>query len=438
MKQRDIQLADFTMPDTRVMENKILGGIIGDSTLFDSVIRMIKPEMFSRDEARYTWNVLLDMHYNHETIDIVTVMPKCDQKFFMDNILNNIGEYYGMRGLSDIGMAFVDTYIKQQAYIAAVNVLQSINNGSATGDKIIGTFDNFSDKVLEGLGDESCQSADTIVNNLAERLQSGEVNKIPTTIPTIDSMTYGGLGGGNLVVLAARPSVGKTTIAMQIALHASQVGKKALCFSLEMSAEELVQRILLSTGLLSPYEFHSRNMNWQNFDKAVGQVINKNLIINDKARSIDEICQKIVVESQAGRCDFVMIDYLGLIPLGNARGKTVAQQLGEITARLKNIAKECNIPILLLCQLNRSSASENRSPQLYDLRDSGSIEQDADLVIMLEKAKDDMGGFLDNTIDAWVRKNRNGRCNFDTPIRLEGNETYSNFHEKMNDYGYGE
>lgn len=431
--KKQLELADFAMPDTRVVENKILAGIITDSTLLDNVIRMIKPEMFSRDEARNLWNIILDMHYNHETIDMVTVMSKCDRKFYIDNILPIGSAYYGMHGLSDLGMAFIDSYIKRQAYIAAINILQSINNGSATGDKIIDSFDSFSGGVLNGLGDESCQTTDKVVNNLAARLQSGEVNKIPTTIPTIDAITYGGLGGGNLVVLAARPSVGKTTIAMQIALNASSIGKKSLCFSLEMSAEELVQRILLSTGLLSPYEFHSRNMNWENFDKAVSQVINKNLIINDKARSIDEICQRIIIENRAGRCDFAMIDYLGLIPLGVARGKTMAQQLGEITARLKNLAKECNIPILLLCQLNRSSASENRSPQLYDLRDSGSIEQDADLVIMLEKAKDDMGGFIENTIDAWVRKNRNGKCNFDTPIRLEGGETYSNFREKIND-----
>lgn len=436
--KKQLELADFAMPDTRVVENKILAGIITDSTLLDNVIRMIKPEMFSRDEARNLWNIILEMHYNHETIDMVTVMPKCDRKFYIDNILSVSGEYYGIHGLSDLGMAFVDTYIKKQAYITAINILQGINSGSATGDKIIDSFDSFSDGVLKGLGDESCKTADKVANDLAKRLQSGEVNKIPTTIPTIDSMTYGGLGGGNLVVLAARPSVGKTTIAMQIALNASNIGKKALCFSLEMSAEELVQRILLSTSLLSPYEFHSRNMNWESFDKAVSQVINKNLIINDKARSIDEICQRIIIESQTGRCDFAMIDYLGLIPLGAARGKTMAQQMGEITARLKNLAKECNIPILLLCQLNRSCASENRSPQLYDLRDSGSIEQDADLVIMLERAKDDMGGFIENTIDAWVRKNRNGKCNFDTPIRLEGEKTYSNFHEKMNDYGFEE
>jgi len=161
--------------------------------------------------------------------------------------------------------------------------------------------------------------------------------------------------------------------------------------------------------------------------------VSPNLRINDKAKSLDEICTKVMLDAQTGKTDVAFIDYLGLIRYYNRR-MTQAQIIGEITARLKTIAKECNIPVVLLCQLNRESVRENRPPQLQDLRDSGSIEQDADVVIMLERPRDDMGTVEDGKINVWVRKNRNGKCNFDTPILLLGNSSYSQFLEKTEDY----
>ena len=132
---------------------------------------------------------------------------------------------------------------------------------------------------------------------------------------------------------------------------------------------------------------------------------------------------------QTQKIKMVMIDYLQLIKGANPR-LSKADQVGEFTSILKQTAKQCNIPILVLAQLNRASASENRSPQLYDLRDSGSIEQDADIVIMLERPKNELGNIADNRIDMWIRKNRQGRCNFDNPISLKGNEYYTNFVEE--------
>ena len=106
------------------------------------------------------------------------------------------------------------------------------------------------------------------------------------------------------------------------------------------------------------------------------------------------------------------------------------ENYGDITKRFKNLAQECNIPIVLLCQLNRESAKEGRSPQLTDLRDSGSIEQDADIVIMLERPKDEFGNIKRDHIDLWLRKNRGGQCNFDNAIHLVGNSSYSDFKEE--------
>ena len=420
------QISDFPIPETEGLEARILSTIISDPTSIYSVMRVIKSEMFSSEENRRVWDTVMDMFNGHEVIDLTTVMPRVDRMHFINNILN-VSPEAGLHGLQGLLGAFIDTYVKRMAYVTAIETLQQINSGRPSSD-ISSNFEGFTQRVCDGMKDNNTKSVTDIANDLAEKTQNGETNRVPTSFPSVDYLTYGGFNGGNLVILAARPSVGKTTIAMQIAKNASMMGQKTLVCSLEMSAEELVQRMILSTGYISPSEYFTKKFDWQQYERAVGEVCNKNLVINDKVGGVDELCQRIRVECQTGKCRFVIIDYLGLIPITNSKLNT-ATALGEITRKLKTTAKECNVPILLLCQLNRSSVSESRSPQLHDLRDSGAIEQDADIVIMLERTKDDMGVVMDNSIDLWVRKNRSGKCNFDNPIRLRGNETYSNFVE---------
>ena len=322
----------------------------------------------------------------------------------------------------------MDAYVKREAYFSAVGILQSIEKGE-TADTVTGQFANFKDEVVEHLRDDSMKNASELANQFAESLQSGKPRRITAMFPTLNYMTYGGFGAGNLVILAARPSVGKTTIALQLAQNASRCGHKVGFFSLEMTSDELIQRLIVGTGKISQLDIVTQNIDWGKFELAVQEAINANLFINDKAKSIDEICTKITLEAQAGNINIAFVDYLGLIKYRENRGKTVAQQIGDLTTRFKNVAKECGIPVVLLCQLNRESAKEARAPQLTDLRDSGSIEQDADIVMMLDRHKDDMGEIVENEIDLWVRKNRGGKCNFDSPIHLKGNDSYSAFYE---------
>lgn len=429
MRQQELQLSEFPMPNTQEIEMKLLASIIADSTIMPQVMRVVNRDMFSNADNQKMWDIMLAMWNEGEKINLISIQPRVNQKYFIDNFLMADVSAYGSNSLNSLINAFVDTYAKRCAYMVSIDTLQKINNGCSYGEVIDGMA-SAKERILKGFKDTTSKDTKEIANVLKDKLLWQETNRIPTSMRTIDYLTYGGFGGGNLVILAARPSVGKTQIGLQIAMNASVNGKKSMIFSLEMSGEELVQRLILSTGLITPMEFFSRNFEIDKYDKAVEMATNENLIINDKSNGIDEICQKIRVEAQTNGCKLVMIDYLGLIPITDKRANT-ATAIGEMTRKLKLTAKECNIPILLLCQLNRQSASEGRSPQLYDLRDSGAIEQDADMVIMLEKAKGEDGEIMDNTIDLWVRKNRNGKCNFDNPIRLYGNETYSSFQEDI-------
>ena len=427
MVRKEQTLMDFPVPSTTGYEHKLLATIIQDNSLATEIMSIVKREMFSNEHTQKIWDVFVDMYYKREKIDLLTIFPKVDNKYFIDNILTTEVEY-SFTGTMQLALSFLDTYIKRKAYFSAVDILQKINAGE-TSDSIREQFDRFSTKVTEGLGDKIADDAESIANEIADDIEKGNRTRVSTHIRTLDYYTYGGFGGGNLVILAARPSVGKTTIAMQIAQAASADLNRTLVFSLEMTKQELVQRLIQSTGLISQYQFCTNTIDWENYEKAISQVINGDLLINDEAYNINEIRQKIVIACQTQKIKMVMIDYLQLIKGANPR-LSKADQVGEITSILKQTAKQCNIPILVLAQLNRASASENRSPQLYDLRDSGSIEQDADIVIMLERPRNELGNIADNKIDMWIRKNRQGRCNFDSPISLKGNEYYTNFVEE--------
>ena len=427
MIRKEQTLMDYPVPDTTGYEHSLLATIIQENHLALDIMSIVKREMFSNEYTLKIWDVFMDMYYKREKIDLLTVAPKVDNKYFVKNIITAPTEY-SSTGAIQLALSFLDTYIKRKAYFTSVDILQKINVG-ATSDSIREQFEKFSSKVTEGIGDKIADDAVNIANTLADDIANGSRVRVATHIRTLDYYTYGGFGGGNLVILAARPSVGKTTIAMQIAQAASADYNRTLVFSLEMTKQELVQRLIQSTGLISQYQFCTNTIDWMDYEKAIGQVINKDLLINDEAYNINEIRQKIVMACQSQNIKMVMIDYLQLLKGANQRlSKT--DQVGEYTSILKQTAKQCNIPILVLAQLNRASASENRSPQLYDLRDSGSIEQDADIVIMLERPKNELGNIADDRIDMWIRKNRQGRCNFDTPISLKGNEYYTNFVEE--------
>ena len=423
-------LAEYPIPETTQLEARLLVSCLSNSDYLGELMRIVKPEFFSSRENRKVWDTIVDMYNKREQIDITTVFPKVDRKNFSENIIG--AEPVFGQAIMQVGLALLDTHIKKQAYLTAVGILQGIEQGE-TVEAVTGKFKGFSDDVLGQLEDNSAKNASDLANELADDIQSGRTTRIETPFPTLNYMLYGGLGGGNLIILAARPSVGKTTIALQMAQKAAKDGKKATVYSLEMTAKELVQRLIVGTELVKTYDIVSRQVNWENYENAVAMAISQNLRINDKAKSLDEICTKVMLDAQTGKTDVAFIDYLGLIRYYNRR-MTQAQIIGEITARLKTIAKECNIPVVLLCQLNRESVRENRPPQLQDLRDSGSIEQDADVVIMLERPRDDMGTVEDGKINVWVRKNRNGKCNFDSPILLLGNSSYSQFLEKTEDY----
>jgi replicative DNA helicase len=212
---------------------------------------------------------------------------------------------------------------------------------------------------------------------------------------------------------------------LQMVRAAASAGKTVNFYNLEMTNTEMAQRFLYATERITPAQMARADVDWQSFEIASGQFASKPIYLSDTIFSEDEIIANITLNAQSGKCDIVFIDYLGLVMFSDTKAQQYMAIAG-FTKRLKKLAKTCKVPIVLLCQLNRLSASEKRSPQLYDLRDSGSIEQDADIVLMLERAS---GTLDDNEVYMWVRKNRQGKAG-EVKVEIVGNETFTAFTDK--------
>lgn len=420
-------LSDFALPNPQEVEWALLAEIINAPENIYSVMGTVTTEMFSNPHNLKVWKVIMDMYSNHESIRMETIYPKVDMTNFTNILSQNV------RGTVttaiDLATSLADAYIKRQAYFLAVETLQRIERGDS-GMNITKRFDNFSKELAVGADDNAFVTMEDAANELAESMNSGREEKMPTGIRTLDWMTYGGLGCGSLIVLGARPSVGKTTIGLQIAQYMS-FDKQVAFFSMEMTPKELARKVIIATGQVTPSQFSAKQVDFVGFEKAVTMACSKNLRICRKALSFDEICTKIRLAHMQGKCDVAFIDHLHLIPLRNTKD-TLAQKIAEITRGLKLLAMELEIPIVLLCQLNRESAKDNRAPQVTDLRDSGSIEQDANTVILLDRTKNSVGEVVPNSIDLWLRKNREGKITLDNPIVLVGDDNYANFKENGN------
>ncbi len=254
------------------------------------------------------------------------------------------------------------------------------------------------------------QSVIDVLNSFEDELQdraSGTVRKIPTGFNRLDFLIMGGWTNGNLIVMSARPSVGKSAVMLQMALSASRTGFPATVYSLEMPNGDLGQRLIWSTGHVKPRDIANdisvKHLDWTQVERANSEFDKLPLWFNTRLRTMDEICNDIVLQHQRGRCSIAFIDHLHIIS-GMDNSRSMYQAITERTRRFKSLAMDCGIPIVLLCQLNRMSDTDNRPPDLMDLRDSGSIEQDSDIVLMLDRK--------DKTVpnlDMYVRKNRNGK-----------------------------
>ena len=440
MGKLTMTLSEFPLPESLSSEMQALADMIMlPETLLDAE-RILTPEMFSDEACGAAYSLLRRMSKEKQIIDMPSVFGKIDQDLLRKGIMPMMQNVGGAVTAVQHYQALKDISVKRKCYFKGMQLLMESTDANVSSQDIINHASHFAEELRKEIdADKGTQHISEVLSEVGETLevlqrerQEGKILRVPTGFKTLDFYTYGGFNAGNLVILAARPSVGKTAVMLHMAKAAARAGKAVNVYSLEMTNQELGQRFLASesTGL-SQWAMAKGNVEWQLFEKAVGSLSTHPIYLNDSARTLAEITSRITLNAMAGKCDIAFIDYLGLIKL-YVKGGNLSQAIAECTGDLKALAKACRIPIVLLCQLNRASASEKRPPEMYDLRDSGGIEQDADIVLMLERASDDEDG---REVNMWVRKNRQGKAG-NISVTIVANETYSAFVEKGEEYAY--
>lgn len=432
-RQLNTTISEYPLPDSLSTEIQVIADIISvPETLMDAE-RILTPEMFTDNRCKDAFLALKTMSNEGMQIDLPSSFGRIDRDLMKDGIIPMMRNVGGAVTALQHYASLKDFDIRRKCYFKAVMMLSNACNSNVAVQDLINDSGSFAEELRKEIDtDKGTQHISKVLEEVGDSLeelqkdrQSGKMLRTPTGFGTLNFYTYGGFNAGNLVILAARPSVGKTAIMLHMAKAAASAGKNVNIFSLEMTNQELVQRFLSSeSDALNQWSMAKGDIEWSAFEMAAGNLSSKPIYLNDSARSIEDISQRITLNSMAKKCDIAFIDYLGLIKLGKIGN--LSQAIAECTRDLKALAKSCKIPIVLLCQLNRASASEKRAPELYDLRDSGGIEQDADIVLMLERSGDDPDG---KDVNMWVRKNRQGKAG-NISLTLVANDTFSAFTEK--------
>ena len=423
-------LADYPIPDTSLYEWQVIHDVVLNNDNMPGVIEMIRPEMFTNPLAKRVWEKAVGLYNDGKTYDIVAIGvldTEVAQQIYAPRLTDS-----GILDARQHAQVLRDMSARRRCYIAGLDLIKVALTPSNETD-VYGAVSETTAKVQEGEMHGE-KPIGIILNEIAENaekrradIQAGRLNRVTTGFSVLDRFFFGGFAPGNLVIIAARPSVGKTALMLQFARVAAKNRFWTVLFSLEMTEEELGNRMLFATGKVDPYALANGELDWPKFEEANNEIGGLPLLVNDHTRNLQEIVSRMTILHNAGKLDIAFIDYVGLIEAQMDGRTPLTQVIAHITGTMKMTAKRLGIPVVLLCQLNRDVAkgANEKHPQLVHLRDSGSIEQDADIGIMLQQEPapgEDMPNLL-----AWVRKNRQGKKDF--ALVLRPNDTYTQFDE---------
>ena len=386
-------------PNDTEAEQAVLGSMLTDKDAVINAIEVLKEEDFYREDNKIIYRAILNLYNRAEPIDIITLKAE----------LTSMGKFEATGGLEYLAELpeMVPTTANVDRYIKIVEEKSILRNLIKTANEIItlgydpteeveNIMDSAEKKIFDIMQSKNQKGytpiKDILVDTFAqlEELynQKQHITGVPTGFADLDYKTAG-LHGSDLVLVAARPAMGKSAFALNIASNAAIRAKVPVAiFSLEMSKEQMVNRILCSEAMVDSNKVRTGKLDEQDWTKlasSLGPLSESEIYIDDTPGiSVMEIrakCRKLKLEKNIG---LVVIDYLQLIQGSNKRGGSREQEISEISRSLKILAKEINVPVIALSQLSRAPEQRpDHRPMLSDLRESGAIEQDADIVMFL-------------------------------------------------------
>ena len=419
------QYNDPELPYSLEAEQTILGAVLIDSEVLPTVLEKIKPEMFYIDQHRALFGIIVAMFAaGNVKADIVTVLNEAvsqhifetsaEGRTYLGNLVNGVPAVSNIE--SYCGIVADKFYIRNLAE-AAKDILTKIQSGETDASLLLDSAEQRIFDIRQGRNTGGLTPIHEIVSDTY--LHIGQLAGpdreqylgIRSGFSYLDAVTSG-LNKSDLILIAARPAMGKTAFALNIAQNVAKAHKdKEVCiFSLEMPREQLVSRLMSSAALVDSHKLRSGFLNgdeWVRLATAASYLNGLPIYIDDTASiTVQQIKAKLRRMKNLG---LVVIDYLGLIGT-TLRTENRVQIIGEITRQLKIMAKELEVPIILLSQLSRGPESRtDKRPMLSDLRESGSIEQDADIVMFLYRdAYYNKENGNQNEAECIVAKNRHG------------------------------
>lgn len=405
-------------PHDQEAEKSVLGSLLIDKDAIVKVVEFLKPKHFYKPAHEKIYEAILTLYEKREPADLITVPNQLKK-------MKELEEIGGVTYLTELvnsvpTAANIEAYarlIKSDAIKRFLISTASDIGEIAFGEGEVESILDRSEQLLYSISqDMTYQDFVPIKDTLEitfERLdelskKKGALRGVPTGVKGLDRL-LSGLQKENLIVLAARPSVGKTSLALNIAQHAAVEGSFGIAiFSLEMGREMLVDRMISSQAGIDNWRISTGNLDEEDFEKygvAAGELAEAPIFIDDTAGiSVMEMRTKARRLMLENKIDLIIVDYMQLVKAPQAESRV--QEVSKISQGLKNLARELKVPVLAVSQLSRAVEQRggDKKPQLSDLRDSGSIEQDADIVMFLYRPdeEDKTGAKL------IVAKHRNG------------------------------
>ncbi len=442
-------------PHSIEAEQSVIGGMLIDNSSADSVIGFINADSFYRRDHQLIFNAIITLVSSQQAVDIITLSEYLDRQ----NILEQTGGTAYLAELSH-NTPTAANILRYASIVRERSLMRELINvgteiaklGFEPGELDSRELTEKSEQMVFQLAEQQIKTSSfrnmkVVLDSLTDTLEElskieGNITGVPTGLIELDNMTAG-LQKGDLIILAGRPSMGKTTLAMNVVEYAARFhtvvldGEKAEptsaavgVFSMEMDAEQLAMRLVSSMGLIPLKNIRSGkidNKEFTDYFKAAGTLKKTQIFIDDSSglTAFELRARARRLKRDNPNLSLIVVDYLQLLNSASSREENRATEITQISRLLKEMARELNIPVVVLSQLNRSVEKRtDRRPIMSDLRESGSIEQDADVIMFVhrEEVYEPKKEELKGEALLIVAKQRNGEIG-DLRLRFEGKFT---------------
>lgn len=432
-------------------EKAVLGSLVIDPQAITQVADVLKPSDFYRSSHRLIYSAILSLYARREPADYITL---CDELERDDNLENAEGASYITSLIGEVptsgNLDYYAQIVKKKA--------QHRQLIKAAGQIAQWAYSEDEDAILkagqavhminQGNGMNRGTSLKDAVDRFMTKLNllhanRGTITGVPTGFKTLDKI-LGGFQPSDLIVLAARPAVGKTSLALNVALRiikdSTQQGLNIMMFSLEMGEEQLVRRLMSMEATVDQTRLRNGQIEDEQWDRIIDAAqtlgTDRMWIDDTPAVTIQEMRARALRYQAERGLDFILVDYMQLMRGISANGKTPenrTQEVSLLSRGLKELARELNVPVVALAQLSRAvEQRQDKTPQLSDLRESGTIEQDADVVMFIHQNPDTEVKDTGYALDIIVAKHRNGPVGVDTLWFTPSLTRFSNVEDQFN------